>query len=377
MLSVIVTVAAPSDAPRFDAEATFRDLAQALQPLVEQNLIALSRCSPSTENELKRRLSERQFQVLHFIGHGRAGQAQYASLLFENSAKATRALSAQYLAGVLQKASVGLAVLQPTGEQSFAQCVETIAGGSLAAVATPRMEAKLATLFARVFYARLANGGSPEEALADVREALAARGADAGTFSLRGGQKPVGVAPALGQSSGQAPVGPAPAPPVSAPTPVPETTSAETAAKNEIERKRAAGTFDVFLCHNWSDKAAVKKIAKSLKARGILPWLDEWELPPGQPWQPLLEQQIGEIKSAAVFVGKAGIGPWQEQELNGFLREFVARKSPVIPVLLFDAPEKPELPIFLRAMTWVDFRLTDPDPLERLVWGITGRRAGD
>jgi hypothetical protein len=25
-------------------------------------------------------------------------------------------------------------------------------------------------------------------------------------------------------------------------------------------------------------------------------------------------------------------------------------------------------------MTWVDFRLSDPDPVERLVWGITGAR---
>ena len=130
----------------------------------------------------------------------------------------------------------------------------------------------------------------------------------------------------------------------------------------------------MFLCHNTSDKPAVKRIAEHLEARGILAWLDEWELPPGQPWQPLLEKQIANIKSAAVFVGAAGVGPWQEQEIYGFLREFVSRKSPVIPVMLEDAPAKPELPIFLRAMTWVDFRVADPDPFSRLVWGITGRR---
>ena len=39
------------------------------------------------------------------------------------------------------------------------------------------------------------------------------------------------------------------------------------------------------------------------------PWLDEWKLRPGLPWQPLLEEQIGKIKSAAVFVGKNGRGP--------------------------------------------------------------------
>jgi hypothetical protein len=143
----------------------------------------------------------------------------------------------------------------------------------------------------------------------------------------------------------------------------------------DIERKRAAGEFDVFLCHNWADKPAVKKIAQQLIAAGVMPWLDEWELPPGRPWQPLLEQQIANIKSAAVFVGSAGIGPWQEQEINGFLRQFVRRANPVIPVLLHNAPDKPALPLFLEAMTWVDFRLSDPDPLERLIWGITGTRA--
>jgi hypothetical protein len=28
-------------------------------------------------------------------------------------------------------------------------------------------------------------------------------------------------------------------------------------------------------------------------------------------------------------------------------------------------------------MTWVDFRKEDPDPLEQLVWGITGQRGRD
>jgi TIR domain len=118
----------------------------------------------------------------------------------------------------------------------------------------------------------------------------------------------------------------------------------------------------------------VRRIADLLEERGLLPWLDERELPPGQPWQQLLEKQIGSIRTAAVFVGAAGIGPWQQQELDGFLREFKKRNSPVIPVLLHDAPDNVELPIFLNAMTWVDFRLKDPDPLTRLIWGITRQR---
>ena len=130
--------------------------------------------------------------------------------------------------------------------------------------------------------------------------------------------------------------------------------------------------FDVFLCHNGQDKPEVKKIAETLKQQGLTPWLDEWELQPGLPWQRELEKQIQNIKSAAVFVGGSGIGPWQQMEIEAYLRRFVRNQCPVIPVLLPNAPEQPELPLFLEGMTWVDFRRLSPKPMERLIWGITG-----
>ena len=58
--------------------------------------------------------------------------------------------------------------------------------------------------------------------------------------------------------------------------------------------------FDVFLCHNSQDKSEVIDIGFKLKERGLNPWLDEWELQPGLPWQRELERQIQNIKSAAV-----------------------------------------------------------------------------
>jgi len=132
--------------------------------------------------------------------------------------------------------------------------------------------------------------------------------------------------------------------------------------------------FDVFLCHNGLDKPQVLEIAIALKQMGLRPWLDIWEMPPGMSWQSVLEQQIPSIKSVAVFVGCQGIGPWQQQELEAFLREFARRKCRVIPVLLKDAPVEPELPLFLCSMTWVDFRQNYPHPMSQLVWGITGQK---
>ena len=135
--------------------------------------------------------------------------------------------------------------------------------------------------------------------------------------------------------------------------------------------------FDVFLCHNFEDKNAVKKIARRLRSTySLSPWLDEWEIRPGIPFIGPLEEQISKIRSAAVFIGASGVGPWQLLEIEALLREFVRRRCPVIPVILPSAPQNlPQLPLFLRGMMWVDFRKSLPNPMEQLVWGITGQRS--
>ena len=138
---------------------------------------------------------------------------------------------------------------------------------------------------------------------------------------------------------------------------------------------RAMTTFDTFLSHNSQDKPVVRQLADALVARGLRPWLDERELVPGRPWQEALEEIIQTAKTAIVMFGPAGLGPWEEPEMRACLNEFVNRKLPVIPVLLPGAPQQPDLPLFLKAFTWVDLRggLND-DGLDRLVWGITGRK---
>lgn len=136
-------------------------------------------------------------------------------------------------------------------------------------------------------------------------------------------------------------------------------------------------SFDVFLCHNSEDKPEIKRMANLLRARGLNPWLDEEQLRPGMPWQQALEDNIGSIRAAAVCIGQGGLGPWQNVELQAFLTEFVRRNVPVIPVILETATQEPRLPLFLRTVTWVDFRKSTPDPVDMLVYGITGNRAQD
>jgi hypothetical protein len=143
------------------------------------------------------------------------------------------------------------------------------------------------------------------------------------------------------------------------------------------ERANRSGSgikFDVFLCHNSKDKDVVRLINRKLKERGILTWLDEEQLPPGRAWQELLEQQIESIGSVAVFVGPSGFGPWQDAEMRAFISEFVSRRCPVIPVILRECSVVPQLPLFMRQFTWVDFRKNEPEPFDYLMWGITGNK---
>jgi hypothetical protein len=131
--------------------------------------------------------------------------------------------------------------------------------------------------------------------------------------------------------------------------------------------------FDVFLSHNSADKPTVIELATMLQERKLKVWLDAWELVPGRPWQQALEQVIATVGSAAVLVGKDGIGPWEEPEMRACLDECVHRKMPVIPVLLPGASATPQLPLFLRQLTWVDLRGgLEETRVDRLEWGITG-----
>jgi hypothetical protein len=133
--------------------------------------------------------------------------------------------------------------------------------------------------------------------------------------------------------------------------------------------------FDVFLSHSSHDKPAVRQLKAMVVKHELAVWLDEDQLQPGIPWQPLLERGIKSSRSVAVLIGNDGIGPWESEEMRAALQVAVQDGCPVIPVLLPGATRAPELPLFLANRTWVDLRngLTD-EGMAKLVWGITGRK---
>jgi len=141
-------------------------------------------------------------------------------------------------------------------------------------------------------------------------------------------------------------------------------------------------TFDVFLSYNREDRRSVELLAQRLKRKGIVPWLDKWNLIPGTPFQPEIEEALASCLSCAVFIGKSGIGPWQSEEMRAAIQRRVSSTKPfrVIPVLLPGAKRlsEEELPPFLIASTWVDFcgKIGDQNALHQLVCGIKGIQPG-
>ena len=139
----------------------------------------------------------------------------------------------------------------------------------------------------------------------------------------------------------------------------------------------AQSQFDVFLAHNSLDKPQVKMIAQKLKRRGLKPWLDEEQIPPGRPFQDEIQQAIPLAKSAAIFFGLQGLGSWQSWELRALITSCVKRKIPVIPILLPGVSSLPEHLVFLEQFRWISFTegVGDENALEELVWGITGQKS--
>ena len=137
-----------------------------------------------------------------------------------------------------------------------------------------------------------------------------------------------------------------------------------------------AEEFDVFLCHNSKEKEQVETIREKLQEQGISAWLDQYDFEPFRRWQEQLEEIISQIKAVAVFIGSSGIGPWADIEMKEFLVEFAKRKIRMGLVILPGCPEEliHQVPRFIKSFHWVDFRRQNPDPMEQLIWGITGNK---
>jgi len=146
--------------------------------------------------------------------------------------------------------------------------------------------------------------------------------------------------------------------------------------------------YDAFLSYNSQDRPAVHEVAERLNGEGLKLYLEEWELAPGQEFQPALAVALHESKTCVVFLGPNGLGPWQKQELQVAIDKRARDEAfHVIPVLLpgVERPRRGDVAHleFLINASWVEFLMPGcqtwflvPSSIRAISAGVH-RRVGD
>ena len=98
--------------------------------------------------------------------------------------------------------------------------------------------------------------------------------------------------------------------------------------------------LNVFLCHNSQDKSIVETILgrlKKLSPLAVNPWMDKTDIVGGEGWVSKIGKIIRNADVAFVFLGKNGIGPTQEREIEILVKSSTdpnRKKLVILPVLL-------------------------------------------
>jgi WD40 repeat protein len=126
---------------------------------------------------------------------------------------------------------------------------------------------------------------------------------------------------------------------------------------------RSFAGYDVFLSFYQGDAPLLQPVVEWLSDRGLTPFVDKWELVDSETRRERTQEALFQSRACLIFLGSAGIGPWQEEEIRAALDRHVK----IIPVLL--PPPRPEgVPPLLANLAWVDFQQGfDPQALSRLL----------
>ena len=133
--------------------------------------------------------------------------------------------------------------------------------------------------------------------------------------------------------------------------------------------------FDVFLSHNSADKPQVEWLASKLEERGLRPFLDKWDLSAGRSWRNDLEIALANSKTAVVFFGPHGVGPWHDAEIDILLERATTRRNDFrVTSILLPGATLDNVPLFLRRLGRLDFsqQWEDQSHVEELVSFVTG-----
>lgn len=120
-----------------------------------------------------------------------------------------------------------------------------------------------------------------------------------------------------------------------------------------METDSLAAQPSAFLSHASEDKADfAEPLARSLAELGIRPWLDKWEIKPGDSLiQKLFDEGLATVKAVIVVVSESSAAkPWVREELDAAMVARITNTTRLIPIRLDHA----DMPPPLRHLVWIN-----------------------
>ena len=108
-----------------------------------------------------------------------------------------------------------------------------------------------------------------------------------------------------------------------------------------------------FLSHASEDKTDfAEPLGRALADLGVKPWLDKWEIRPGDSLvQKLFDEGLGTVDAVVVVISASSAGkPWVREELDAAMVARITRTTKLIPVRLDHA----DVPAPLRHLVWIN-----------------------
>jgi hypothetical protein len=181
-LRILVIISSPGDYEPLAVEREWDNLNLALQPLLQQGQITLTRTDDAQLDNLRQTLRTTDYHILHFIGHGALeSSTQQGVLVFENSTHHGSPISGENLGTLLHNfRSVRLVLLnacegaRATRDNPFAGVAQNLVQQGIPAVIAMQtvISDQAATLLAQEFYSALSAGRPVDAAIASARSAM-------------------------------------------------------------------------------------------------------------------------------------------------------------------------------------------------------------
>ncbi len=114
----------------------------------------------------------------------------------------------------------------------------------------------------------------------------------------------------------------------------------------------------VFLSHASEDRAGfAEPLGRELASLGVRPWLDKWEIRPGDSLvAKLFDEGVATVDAVIVIVSRYSAGkPWVRAELDAAMVRRITENTTLIPIRLDGA----DMPAPLRMLVWHDAERTE------------------